>query len=137
MDLATLDTEQRANAGVEVQLKHPTTGAPLEMWITLYGMDSQAYEDKQLEMQRRRLELMSRGSGGDPDPARRVAQEKIEMLVAFTKDWRGIERDGQTLAYSQQAATALYSKRGLRWIGEQIDTAVHDRALFLPGGAND
>lgn len=137
INLATLDTEQASDAGVEIQLKHPVTGAPLEAWITIYGRDGRRYEDKQIELQRRRLELMAAGRAVDDDAVRRTAQDAIELVAAMTKGWRELQLGDTPAAFSEAEALKLYSRRGLRWIRDQVDEAIHTRALFMPGGATD
>ena len=138
MDLSTLNTSAAANGGIDLQLKHPVSGDLLPAWITICGSDSNIYEEKQLEIQRRRLELMASGRSTDGDAPARAAQDATELLAALTRGWRGLDRgEGKPLPYSDKAALDLYANRGYRWIREQVDQAIHTRALFLPGGTSN
>jgi len=133
MDLDTLNTRAGANAGFDVELRHPETGDKIGPTIRVMGADSDAYRDKQLEQNRGRMERAARkGRMAAPTPEQ-MEQQGIELLVAATAGWQGLKRGGVELAFSAEAAGTLY--RDFPWIREQVDEAIHTRANFLPRSA--
>ena len=132
MDLDTLDTRSRANAGIDVILKHPETGEPLDIVITVLGRDSDAYADKVLEQERALMQRVSKkGRSVMPSPEQ-IRDDANALLAAVTVGWSGVVMGGEAIAFSPAAAENLYRQRHLSWIREQVDEAVHNRALFLP-----
>lgn len=130
MDIASLDPGKGTFA---LELRHPATGAPLGATVTLYGQDSAAFRNKALELQRRRLDrLAKRGKLDAADPVG-LEEDGIELLAAVTEGWAGIEEAGKPLVHCEAAAIDLY--RRMRWIREQVDEAVHNRANFLQGSS--
>lgn len=128
MDLAQLDTTAAANEGADIELLHPTTGAPLGVLITVCGTDSDAYRQALRERQNKRLRNAKRG--GATLTAEEIEAEALDLLVRCTSGWTGVELDGKPVAFTREAARDLY--RRFRWIREQVDTAIEDRANFLP-----
>src|SRR4051812_31372333 len=95
MDLSELDTQAGANAGFELELKHPTRREPLGVFITVRGADSDAYQAKAREIARRRLENMAKGEKtASPE---QVQAESLEMLGAATIGWKNVQLDGKAL----------------------------------------
>jgi len=134
MDLATLDTRAGANAGFDVELKHPDSGDPIGAVIRVYGADSDAYKDKQLTQQRERLEKLARKGRVQPPTPEQLEQQSIELLAAATDGWQGLEIGGKPVEFNRAAAVQLYGD--YPWIREQVDAAIHDRANFLPRSAS-
>lgn len=58
-----------------------------------------------------------------------VQDDKIELLVAVTKGWRGFEMHGKEFLFNPKNARYLYEK--FPFIREQIDAFVGDRGNFL------
>lgn len=132
MDLASLDTRQGAEQGMELQLKHPQTGDPLPCRITLLGADSDAWQNKQAELVQRRVNRLQRTKKNTASVADLEA-DSIELLCAVTAGWSGITLAGEDIPYSAEKAAWLY--RGYPWIREQAYEAVNDRGNFLPRSA--
>ncbi len=133
MNLSSLNLQGAADAGVEIQLRHPVSGVPLDAFVTIRGRDSAVCQAKIAELARRRLEQQAQGV--PIDQVTRAQSEVIETLAALTVGWRGLEVGTDPLTFSEAAAAKLYADRGLSWIREQIEAAIDRRALFLPGGA--
>lgn len=130
MELNELDTRETTFA---MDVLHPKTGAPTGATIVLRGQDSDAYQARSLELQRRRLaQLAKKGriNGAEPE---QVRMDAIDLLAACTAGWSGITRNGEPLAFSEAAAQGLY--RDHPFIREQVDEAIHQRANFLPGSS--
>jgi len=145
MSLASLNTSLAANEGRPLTLLHPTDRTPLTfgkdkapVQIDLLGMDSDAVVANEHATRNQNLEAMREGaklSAADLDLKAATA------LAKATTGWRGVPQgwiDGtaneEPAEFSQAAALKLYTNKGLRWVKEQADRFVGDRANFLPGG---
>lgn len=125
MDLASLEP---ASEGVEMQVRHPATNAPVDgMAITLLGMDSQRAVQMQRAATNRRLK---QGIHKMKWNAEEIDEDGLQMLAALTTGWRGVELDGQPLECTRENALTLYKR--FRWLREQADEFVGERANFLP-----
>ena len=125
LDLASLDTAAKAEAGFALELEHPASGAPLGITITLTGADSATYRRTQAALLRKK-QGRRLGSTPDPDDVRRDA---CRLLAACTLAWTGVVLDGAELPCTAENAARLYQR--FAWIFEQVDRAVHDRSLLL------
>lgn len=136
MDLATLDTKKGSEEGFEFQVTHPKTGEPLEIWITVQGMDSEQFQSTIKAQQRKRMDRLTRRKAQAITPDE-IEAEGYDLLATITIGWRTGEKftlDGQPFpAFSKAAAKQLYAR--FRWIREQVDEAMGDRANFLPKSA--
>lgn len=129
MDFANLDTRAGANAGFEVQLRHPASDEPLDIHITVHGQDSTHYEKAQAERARKWQRMLGRSRDRQlsPDELKKGA---IELMAAVTVQWRGVVLDGEALECTPENAAKVYGR--FPWVMEQLDAAVHERANFLP-----
>jgi hypothetical protein len=125
-DLMDLDTSRLANEGVEVQLLHPTTREPLPAFITIRGMDSDAFQVIDMRLADARLKNLRRGQ---VQTAQERQHERCMVLASVTIGWRGVSLDGAELDFSVANAEKVYNR--FKWITEQLDEAVADRARFL------
>lgn len=127
-DFKDLDTAKFAQQGEELQLIHPDGVTPMEMFITLRGMDSDAYQAKKLEIARR-IQSRKQRNAKYVVPAEEQDEFGYELLAACTLAWRGFEEDGQPLSFSE--AAALKQFRRFQWLAEQAAAFIQDRANFL------
>lgn len=133
MDLSKFNIEVMAEKGADMLLEHPATGEPIEengepVIITLLGTDSKAWREKNREFQRKRIAAMTRNRKKTIDYT--VSDEDAcELLAACTKGWSGIDKDGEPLEFSTDAAYELYLDNV--WIREQVDAFIGDRANFF------
>lgn len=125
MDLSILDTRKAADAGAVLELVHPTTHKPLDIFITLAGVDSQVWKDAQRRQSNNRLKKKSFRLS-----AEELEAEGVDMLAACTLDWENMILDGQELECSRENAARVYSR--FSWLKEQVDEFIGDRANFLP-----
>jgi hypothetical protein len=132
LDLSALDTKKGAEQGFEVQLTHPNTGTVIPVWIKVLGIDSDTYRATLMAQQRRRMERLRRGKRMNVTPEE-LEDEALDLLVTITISWRAdMTLDGKPYPeYSTSAAKSLYQR--FPWIREQVDSAMADRANFLPG----
>lgn len=134
MDLSQLDTTKGAAEGFEVQLRHPETDALLPLWVAVIGADSDEYQAAVNKAQRKRMERL-KGHRRMTLTPEELQEESIDLLVGATRGWRAeMKLDGQDFpAFSPAAAKQLYKR--FRWMREQVDAAMGDRANFLPRSA--
>lgn len=130
MDLSKLDVKGAADRGADMPLRHPATGEELfndageAMVIRLLGADSEEYRRTVRVNANRNLKL-----GRQAPTVERFEQGGIDLLVAVTVGWKGLQFDDSALEYSPDAARKLYTEH--LWIREQVDAFVAERANFL------
>lgn len=129
-DLDNFDSRKGAEEGFELQLTDPKTGTPTPEYITVLGVDSDAYQSAVYEQQRRQIKAMAKSRKVMLTPEEIKANED-ELRIACTKAWRG-DKLGK-VAFTPAAATALYAS--YPEIKEQVDRAIADRANFLPSAS--
>ncbi len=130
MDFEKLDTKAASDEGVELQLLHPKTGAPLDAFITVLGVDSDAVRAALFEQQRRYAKKLASRSN-QPRTPEEIEADRLELVAAATKGWRGIALEGKALEFSAAAAARFYQR--FPWAMEQVDRFGSDRANFLQG----
>jgi len=137
MDIEDFDTS--GNAGVVLPVKHPITGVPLTLadgtavTLTVAGVDGERYQAAFTTQVNKRLQT-SLNARSQQQTAEDLMRENIDLLVAVTLDWQGIEKAGAPLPYSPANARALYER--LPWLREQVKAFVEDRANFLKASAS-
>lgn len=119
-----------ADQGAVMQVVHPDTQEPIEgMTIKLLGQDSNIYEKITLKKQQSALARISRGKNALDVDAAQMQADGISDLVALTVDWSGFELDGKALKATPEHYRQVYV--GWRWIREQVQEFVADRANFF------
>ena len=108
----------------ELTLKHPVTGDELDATIKVYGKDSSVFQNA--IKQRAKAQIARKSKDIDLDAN---DKDSIELLADCTQGWSGIAEGSKELVFSRDAAIALYTK--YKWIREQIDIAIGDRANFF------
>ncbi|MBK6869754.1 MAG: hypothetical protein IPG98_18270 [Burkholderiales bacterium] len=64
-----------------------------------------------------------------PDPEDSEAQ-RVKDLTAFTLGWRGYADESGEVAFTPEAASALYGDPELLWLSNQIDAALGEQDRF-------
>lgn len=130
-DLATLDTAALCDLGAELELRHPGTNAPLGVYLTLAGLDSQSWRKAVSSLAEQRLAGRSRSHAPTrlPDFPVDPHESGIEILARCTLSWRHVQVDGKSLSCTLENARMLY--RRFPWIFEQADRFASDRASYL------
>jgi hypothetical protein len=117
MDINTLYTVDAHEEGAEIRIVSPLDGKETDFYITLQGIDSKAYRKAVRAYHRK---LIAEEEGGE-----------IDLLVAITKDWRGLFKGKEKIPFSPDAARDLYVNAPS--VTAQIDTFVADRKNFIKG----
>ncbi|WP_321532265.1 hypothetical protein [uncultured Desulfuromonas sp.] len=142
MDLATLNTAQNADTGIEIEIFHPTTGEPIGLTIMVLGSDSQAYIDAERKINKRRNEQAKRtrdlSAGLDYDQLQAAVTEK--MVACFvnwkTADGAPLKLNGTGLESSKDNFRKVITDRGFFWLRQQVQQAMDNVANFLPSSAS-
>jgi hypothetical protein len=116
VDLKKYDSITNAETGVDLILE-PGAG------ITLYGADSLIHKEKAAEIQRKNRERRSALE------AKEIEAQSLELIVACTKGWYGLEENGKPLEFSKEAATKLYKR--YPEIADRVTSFIFTRANFF------
>lgn len=134
MDLASLDTSKPEFATSVMEVKHPGTNKVLRVGpeddakpvsITMYGIDSERFREAEQALRNRALKQGRRIKITAED----AEEDAIAILARCTAGWSGIVIDGTEVPFSTESAAKVY--RRLRWLREQVDEFIADRANFL------
>jgi hypothetical protein len=142
MNLASLNTASMADQGVVMVVKHPVEMTPLvaddgqQVTLTLLGQDSDAFIKSGYKQAEAAQEvLMEKGKLSPP------AMRDHNMgatLAACTVGWHGVpagwvtgKNDDMPIDFSTANAEKLYNNRGMRWLREQVEKFIAERANFL------
>lgn len=133
-DLGALDTIEACNKPAEVEIKHPVTGAPTNVFISVLGKDSDAYRSIVRGMADESLKKQALGKGSD-QTLDKLERKNIEALCAVTVGWRtgddpAVTVRGERLAFSGANARKVYSE--LLPVREQVTEAINNLENFMP-----
>ena len=117
------EQQKQAEEGVWMEVEDPN-GNPLGVHLKLAGTDSEAYQ-KQLRKQQDKM--LKRGNF--KISAEEAENNSLNLLVACTLAWEGVEYSGEELECNKDNARWLYKTFG--FIRDQVDEFIGDRANFL------
>lgn len=143
MDLSCLDTVSACEAGTEIELKHPVTGAGLDVFVTVIGKDAQAVRDynKSLgdEYLRRQSVARKRGKEDEVQTMNKFEDAAIEFLTVCTTGWRWgdkavfpLQKSGkplEELTFNVANAKRVFTE--LPEVRKQMDEAIADISNFI------
>ena len=129
MDLSKLDTRPKAETGTDLILKHPGTGEPLDIAITLLGKDSKKYRVADYAAKNKSMKTMRTGQA-DAGLSIEMEDAIIDVLAAVTIGWKNLQENGVDLEFSEGTARKIYTD--YRWIADQVVAHVENRNNFLP-----
>jgi hypothetical protein len=128
--LAKFNTTERANDGVEIELKDLVTGLGSGAYITIFGMDGEQYAEAKEERAR---DMLARSAAGQTTALSREERVIItsQTLARCTKGWRNLdsEEDGKPIVFSYAAAVDLYKRYPA--IADQVNEEIARRANFV------
>lgn len=122
-----------SSEGVWMQVRHPVTDAPLKntkdelVRIKLVGRDSPQFLAKSREFMNKRIKRGKLVLGS----AEQLEVEKAETLAACTMNWEGMLNKTEVFPFTSENAYSIYSAPKWRWIADQVDEFIGDRANFL------
>lgn len=141
MSLASLNFAEAANEGRPMTVLHPIDRTALldadkkPVTISLLGRDSDAFVTAENAARNRSVEQLTSGAKFS---AAASDEETADILAKITTGWSGVVQgwidntdDNTPAKFSTAAAKKLYQNRGLRWVRDQADKFIGDRANFL------
>jgi hypothetical protein len=129
-DLAAMSAAMATDEGVWVDILHPASTEKIGLRIKVAGVDSRHYREAVKALQDRDIALRERRGRLDMS-ADEIDRRAIGIVGASTLDWAWDDCDwgGEKLAFTPENVRRVYTEA--RWIYDQIDRAIQDRALFL------
>ncbi len=134
-DIANLDTRTRSEAGVQMPLINPRSGAPIlddagaPVTISLLGPNSAKFKEVMRKLQLRRVDMGSRGVKMAEEDFER---ERFETLVAVTVGWSFDKLDAKDFAFSPENARIFWSDGRWDWVRSQAHAFCQQDGNFLP-----
>lgn len=136
IDLGELDTVKACNDGAEIELRHPVTKAPLGVFWTVLGKDSDAFREHvrdTINDDLRRARNKKR-TGDEAQTVEMAEQRALELLLVCSRGWRTgdqpvINLNGEQLTFSVSNAKRVLT--AMPWVKDQIDAAIADLENFL------
>ena len=128
MDIKLFDTKAKSESGVDIELRDLRTGKGSGVFITVIGTDSDRFAELSAECARRISQILA-DTGQQELNRDQMNKMSIELLAGCTLGWRGLEANGEPMAFSTDAARWLYTDYPA--IREQINVAIADRKNFL------
>jgi hypothetical protein len=126
MDFGQIDIAERAVMHVRDINGRPAyqeDGSPIT--ITLLSDDAEVLQRQARAAINRRLSNPSKMRVRVED----LEEEALDKLAVATVAWSGIKRNGEPVACDFQEVRKLYAEH--RWLREQVDSFVGERANFL------
>ena len=134
MDLSALDNITTGTCELAIYgpdgepLTYDDNGTESPCTITVVSADSADYQrvfKRQVTAKSRDMQKRGRAKiTGDS-----VESDKIELLVACTKGWKGFVMGDQPFPFTQANATRLYTQYPI--IREQVEAGITDRGNFV------
>lgn len=133
-DLGSLDTIEACNKPAEIEIKHPVTGAPTGVFISVLGKDSDTYRSIVRGMADETLKRQAMNRSSD-DSLEKLERKNIEALVAVTTGWRTdkeptVTLNGDRLDFNPANVRKVYS--ALLPVREQVTEAINNLENFMP-----
>jgi hypothetical protein len=113
MDLSLLNTTGNAT----LTLKHPTTGAELDITVECAGADSPAYDAA--------IKEIAKGN-----EEKHVKDWQADMLAKCVVGWTNVKENGKSVVCNADEIKRIC--KVYPWFREQIFAFMMDRANFLP-----
>jgi hypothetical protein len=129
VDLGSLDATEAAESGMWLEPTHPSTGAPLDCKLLVYGEDSRAYAKAMNRIaEMRAVQQKSRRTGELTYDDAQLWE--LILAVNLTGDWEGLADGGKMLDCTEDNKKRVFKKH--RWLADQIVTFARNRSNFLP-----
>lgn len=135
MDMGAFATAEKADKGVELTLRHPTTGVMLfdektkaPVGITLAGKDSRTCRSATARAATARAKSAV-AIGAGRISAEQYQADAMDVAIACTLSWRNIQLGGEELSCTPENIRKLYET--VPAVYEQVERFIEDRAAYL------
>lgn len=138
VDIGDLDTIEACNSGTEIELKHPTTGEKLGIFVGIVGKDSDVYREFQRKAFNRYLreEALAKKRGKDAQvrTVEDLEDDSLKLLVSCTTSWRTGDQKWmlykkEQLEFTPENCEMVFKTRP--WIRDQVNEGIGDLELFM------
>lgn len=133
IDVADFDTVAASDKGYRLELKHPTKGTPLGIFINVLGKDSSIFREHLREAGNERLRRDAiaerKGKAGETPTIEQAERSALEALALCTTGWENMVYKGEELPFTTANALKLYEEQ--LWIRKQVDDAFGDLENFI------
>jgi len=126
MDLSAFQFEESARMPV----RSPLDGVPIkddageDMFIEVYGYDSDAYRRVMFEIQKE----MSRAATGNEDAFQWREDRTVKTLSRLIRGWN-VQMGSNHIEFTEENAVAVLSEH--KWLRDQVDRFIHERGNFM------
>lgn len=125
MELDTLLTTEAHNEGAEMRVRGPD-GVETDFYITLAGMDSEAWRNAEVVKRRKQLESVK----ADQEDKDAIAYKiLVDQVVSATIGWKGLSSNGEEVEFSKEQAEQVYI--GAPYVLDQAFLFIGDRVNFI------
>ncbi len=142
LDLDSLDTVAACDKGAEIQLNHPVTKLPIDIYVTVLGKESTVFRSyvKETANARVRADALATKRGKDTViPTVEDADERaIELLLLCMVGWRQADGEGFKNSITYKSNELLFNVPNAKlmletfpWFRLQVDTAIGDLENFI------
>lgn len=121
------DYKQSVIEIADVDILHPATGESLGVKIQVMSPDCNEYRKIALQQQNENIKFIRKNRG--KTTAERMNEEAINLAVAITVGWNGLEENGQPIPFTSENVHRVYTQ--FPFIREQVDEFVADRRNFI------
>lgn len=135
-DASSLNTIDACNKPAEIEIRHPVSGVPTGLFISVVGKDSDTYRGRIRAMADESLRRQAIGKSASADTSLdKLEAKNIDALVAATAGWRtgddpAVMLNGERLEFNAANARKLYME--ILPIREQVAEAINDLGNFMP-----
>ena len=126
MDIEDLYTQQDHDKGAEINILHPVTEEPTDIFIKVVGVDSKRWRKGKAEVAKK-LGKMKAEEIQDYD----MDSLSSECLAAATIGWRGVEKKGKEIEFSESECAKLYQFSP--FVYHQVNEFIAKRVNFTKG----
>lgn len=119
--------KRNVSDSADIEIQHPVTGEALGVTITVLSPDSDEYRRTSLQLQNDNIRFVRKNRG--KTTAERLQQEAMDVLVAATIGWKGLQENGQDLPFTKENVRRVYAE--FPFIKEQVDEFTADRRNFI------
>jgi hypothetical protein len=133
-DLASIDTVEACNKPAEIEIRHPVTGEPTGVFISVLGKDSDVWRGIVKGVAQEALKRRARGKAIDTD-LDKADDIDIDALAKVTTGWRTgddptLLLKGEKLEFSHANARKVYA--GILAVRAQVTEAINNLENFMP-----
>lgn len=136
MDLSKFDLNKDSVAnGAVMTVAHPQTGEDLlddkgtPVTITLLGKDSPEFKKVLRRNANKKIDYMQSTGRKIVVKVEDLEKDGLELAVAATKAWSGINVDGALLECVPENVESTYNR--FPWLREQVESFINNRANYL------